>query len=63
MGYFFHFSRFLDIASDLSFLLEIQAIPPKISPFLSAQMAVLSNFYQMFIVIGMYNFAFDRKST
>ena len=38
------------------FLLEIQAILPKTSPFLSAQIAVLSSFFQMFIVLGMYNF-------
>ena len=31
------------IVSDLKFLLEIQAILPKTSPFLSAQMAVLSS--------------------
>ena len=28
----------------------------KISPFLSNQMAVLSSFFQMYIVLGMYNF-------
>ena len=44
------------IVSDLRFLLEIQAILPETSPFLSAQMAVLSSFFQMFIVLGMYNF-------
>jgi hypothetical protein len=43
--------------SDLRSLLEIQAILPETSPFLSAQMAVLSGFFQMFIVLGMYNFA------
>ena len=44
------------IVSDLRFLLEIQAILPETSPFLSAQMAVLSSFFQLFIVLGMYNF-------
>ena len=44
------------IVSDLRFLLEIQAILPETSPFLSAQMAVLSSFFQMFIVLGMHNF-------
>ena len=29
---------------------------PETSPFLSAQMAVLSTFFQMFIVLGMYSF-------
>ena len=29
--------------------------------FLSAQMALLSTFFQMFIVPGMYNFAIDTK--
>ena len=33
------------IVSDLRFLLEIQAILPKTSPFLFAQMAVLSSFF------------------
>ena len=72
MGYFFHFSRFwmipsklnkfrikkLDcyIVSDLKFLHEIQAILPETRP-LSAQMSVLSSFFQMFIVLGMYYFA------
>ena len=49
------------IVSDLRFLLEIQAILPETSPFLSAQMAVLSSFFQMFIVLGMYNFVFILK--
>ena len=44
------------IVSDLRFLLEIQAILPKTSPFSCAQMAMLSGFFQMFIVLGMYNF-------
>ena len=38
------------IVTDLRFLLEMQAILPKTSPFVSAQMAVLSSFFQMFIV-------------
>jgi hypothetical protein len=60
MGYFFHFSSFLNkfkikkldcyIVSDLRFLLEIQAILPETSPFLSAQIALVSTFFQMFIV-------------
>ena len=37
-------------------LFEIQAILPETSPFLSIQMAVLSSFFQMFIVLVMYNF-------
>jgi hypothetical protein len=49
------------IVSDLRFLLEIKAIQPETSPFLSAQMAVLSSFFQMFIVLGMYNFAYLVK--
>ena len=35
----------------------MQTILPETSPFLSAQMAVMSSFFQMFIVLGMYNFA------
>ena len=46
------------VVSDLRLLLEIQAILPETSPFLSAQMAVLSNFFQMFIVLGVYNFGY-----
>ena len=38
------------IVSDLSFLLKIQSVLLETSPFLSAQMAVLSSFFQMFIV-------------
>jgi putative flippase GtrA len=40
------------IVSDLWILLEIQAILPETSLFLSAQLAVLSSFFQMFIVLG-----------
>ena len=29
---------------------------PETSPFLSAQIALVSTFFQMFIVLGMYNF-------
>ena len=38
------------------FLLCVQADLPKTSLFFSAQIAVLSSFIQMFIVLGMYNF-------
>ena len=38
------------------YLKYIQAILPETSLFLSAQMAVLSSFFQMFIERGMYNF-------
>ena len=44
------------IVSGLRFLLEIQAILPETSPFSFVQMAMLSSFFQMFIVLGMYNF-------
>jgi fucose 4-O-acetylase-like acetyltransferase len=50
------------IISDLRFLLEIKAILPETSLFLSAQMAVLSSFFQIFIVLGVYNFA-ESKAT
>ena len=39
------------IDSNLRFLFEIQAIRPETSPFLSVKMAVLSSFFQMFIVL------------
>ena len=45
------------------YLKYIQAILPETSPYLSAQMAVLSSFFQMFIVLGMYNFAFTSKES
>ena len=44
------------IVSDFRFLLEIQAILLETSPFLSAQMAVLSSFLKMFRLLGRYNF-------
>ena len=34
----------------------VQANLPETSPFLSAQMALVSTFFQMFIVLGMYKF-------
>ena len=34
----------------------VQANLPETSPFLSAQMALVSTFFQMFIVLGMYNY-------
>ena len=44
------------IVSDFRFLLEIQAILPETSPFSLVQMAVFNSFFQMSIVLGMYNF-------
>ena len=35
----------------------------KAAHFLSAQMALLSSFFQMFKVLGMYNFSLDQKNT
>ena len=44
-------------ASDVSsVLLDVQANLPETSPFLSAQMASVSTFFQLFVVLGMYNF-------
>ena len=40
------------IVSDPRFLRETQAILPETSHFLSAQMAVLSSFFQMFIILA-----------
>ena len=67
MCYFFHFSRFfwmkfrikmIDcyIFSELRFLFEIQT-----NPFLAAQMALPSSFFQMFIGLGMYNFGSGKN--
>ena len=50
------------IVPHLRFLLEIlQAILPETSPFLSSQMAVLSSFFQIFMVLGMYNIDWDMQ--
>ena len=42
---------------NISVLLDIQTNLPDTSPFLSAKMTLVSTFFQMFIVLGMYNFA------
>ena len=74
MGYFFHFFKWkhilnwinsewkiLDcyIVSDLRFLLDTQAFLPETRPFLS----VLSRFFQMFIVLRLYNFDCRKNNT
>jgi hypothetical protein len=43
---------------NISVLLDVQANLPETSPlfFFYAQMALVSTFFQMFIVLGMYNF-------
>ena len=46
----------IPILFNISVLLDIQANLPETSPFLSAQMALVSTLFQMFIVLGMYNF-------
>ena len=55
MGYYFHFSSFL---FHISVLLDVQANLPETSPLLSALMDLVSTFFQMFIVLGKYNFEF-----
>ena len=42
-------------------LLDAQANLPETSPLSTAQMAVLSSFFQGFIVLGMYNFGVYQK--
>ena len=50
------------IIPEFRFLLEIQAILSETSPFISAQMTVLSSFFKMFIeLLGMYNFVLLKK--
>ena len=49
------------IVSELRFVLEIQANLPETSSSLSAQIAVLNSFFEMFIVLGMYNFGHIQK--
>ena len=41
---------------NISVLLDVQANLPETSPFLSAKIALVSTFFQMLIVLGMYNF-------
>ena len=41
---------------NISVLLNVQANLPENSPFLSTQMALVRTFFQMFLVLGMYNF-------
>ena len=47
---------------NISVLLDGLANLPETNPFFSAQMALVSTFFQMFIVLGMYNFGFDLIS-
>ena len=42
---------------NISVLLDVQANLPETSPFFSAQMALVSTFFQIFIVLAIYNFA------
>ena len=53
-------SRFL-FCLIFQFYLIYRLICQKPALFLSAQMVLVSSFYQMFIVLGMYNFDFDPK--
>ena len=46
---------------NITVLLDVQANLPETSPFLSAQMTLVSTFFQMFIVLGMYNFEENVK--
>ena len=67
MGYYFFWLKIYSKLNTfkikkLGFLLEIKAILPETRPFLFAQMAVLSSFFQIFIVLGMYNFAARLKN-
>ena len=56
MGYYFHFSHFL---GEETFWINLKIqdynlICQKPAHFLSAQMALVSTFIQMYIVLGMY---------
>jgi hypothetical protein len=42
---------------------DVQANLPETSPFLPAQMALVSTFFQMFILLGMYNFEVKTNSS
>ena len=45
------------------FLLGVQTnLLSETSPFLSAQMTVLSIFFQMFVVLGMYKIGYDSST-
>ena len=47
---------YIPILFNISVLLDVQANLPETSPFFSAQMALMSTFFQMYIVLWMYNF-------
>ena len=48
---------------NITVLLDVQANLPETSPyFVCPKMALVSSFFQMFIVLGMYNFDFKRSS-
>ena len=47
----------------ISVLIQVQANLPKTSPFLSGQMTKLSIFFQVFIVLWMYNFGLPPTLT
>ena len=46
---------------NISVLVDDQAILPETNPFLSAQIALMNTFFQMFIVLGMYEFSYEPK--
>ena len=54
MLYCLRFYDFLGVQTNL---------PSETSPFLSAQMTVLSIFFQMSVVLGMYNTGYDSSTT
>ena len=55
MGYFFHFTSFL---GKNKFYLTYQLSCHKAAHFSFDQIAAKSSFFQLFIVLGMYNFAY-----
>ena len=52
----------IPILFNISVLLDVQDNLPETSPFLTAKMALVSTFFQMFMVLGMYNFGVQINS-
>ena len=57
----FRIKIWIPILFSIQVLLDVKANLPETCPFLSAQMALVSTFFQMFIVLEMYNFRLIKK--
>ena len=55
----FRIKILIPILFNISFLLDVQANLPETSPFLSAEVALMSTIFEVIIVLWMYNFGCD----